>query len=157
MNRFLGGLILLTIGAISCAGGNGDLAARARAQYLAGDAAAAESFRQLQAVEPDNTEAAYFLARIARESASDWRARSSRRMMNEVDRAWQRLDAPGAKALTDAEPVTPSPVAAKLDAIVLPTVNFNGVELDRVVTTLSLSSAEFDRAAEGVKGVNIVL
>ncbi len=158
MNRFLCWLGLLAIGANSGSAADADLAARARAQYLAGDAvAAAETFRQVQAAEPDNADAAYFLARIAREAGSGARVRSTQRMMTEVDRAWQRRDDIGVERVAAVGEAAPSPVAAKLDAIVLPSVNFNGVELDRVVNTLSLSSAEFDHAAEGVKGVNIVL
>ena len=157
MNGFLRGFGLLAIGVTACAHAEGDLAARARAQYLAGDPAAAETFRQVQTQEPNNADAAYFLARIARERESGWRARASRRMMNEVDQAWQRSEGAGMPVAGETSPVAVSPVAAKLDAIILPSVNFNGVELDRVVNTLSLSSAEFDHATGGTKGVNIVL
>jgi general secretion pathway protein D len=135
-----------------------DLPGRARAQYLAGDStAAAQTFRAVQAADPDNADAAYFLARIAREAERGVRVNTSRRMMNEVDQAWRRPGAPEATSVADDRTPERSPLAGKLEAIVLPNVNFNGVELDRVVNTLSASSAEFDHAAEGVKGVNIVL
>ena len=68
------------------------LVARGRSQYLAGEsAAAAETFRQAGAQDPGNTDAQYFLKRIADETAAgSARARTSRQMMSEVDQAWQR-------------------------------------------------------------------
>ncbi|HWA24703.1 MAG TPA: hypothetical protein VG734_03435 [Lacunisphaera sp.] len=53
--------------------------------------------------------------------------------------------------------VGPTPLRAKLDAIVLPSVNFSGMELSRVVTTLSAISQEYDYGDAATKGVNIVL
>jgi general secretion pathway protein D len=158
MNRFLGVAAIGLPLAFAEMGAAEDAVARGRAQYLAGDAvAAAETFRQVQATEPENANAAYFLARIAREAETTVRDRSSRRMMQEVDEAWRRPDSvkggPAAETIGSAT----SPLAAKLEAIVIPSVNFNGVELDKVVNTLSLISAEFDRATEGTKGINIVL
>ncbi|MDB4384615.1 hypothetical protein N9Z12_01050 [Opitutaceae bacterium] len=46
---------------------------------------------------------------------------------------------------------------AKLDAIEIPTVSFNSVELQRVVSTLSDLSREFDDGNGARKGVNIIV
>jgi len=135
------------------------LLVRGRSQYLAGDSsAAAESFRRIVALEPDNRAAAYFLRRIADESAAGAaRARTSAQMITEVNRAWQRpgvftAHPPGANGAAG-----PSPLLDKLNRIMLPSVNFSGMELGRVVNTLSAISEEFDRTGTAPKGVNIVL
>lgn len=85
------------------------------------------------------------------------RPRTSGEMIDEVDSAWQR---PG--VFTELPPgaagaVEPSPLLDKLNRIMLPVVNFSGMELSRVVNTLSVISEEFDRADSAPRGVNIVL
>ena len=136
------------------------MVARARSQYLAGEAAtAADTFRQVEKLDPGNADAAYFLKRIGSESATDGstRARTSSQMMGEVDRAWQRPGVFEEKPAGESTHTGPSPLLAKLNNIVLPNVNFSGMELSRVVNTLSVISEEFDRTGGNPKGVNIVL
>lgn len=136
------------------------LAARGRSQYLAGEAAvAAETFHQVEAREPGNAEAAYFLHRIASErpAGGSARAHTSSQMMSEVDKAWQRPGVFAEKPAPELAGTGPSPLVAKLNSIVLPNVNFSGMELSRVVNTLSVISEEFDRTGVSPKGVNIVL
>ena len=136
------------------------LVARARSQYLAGEsAAAAETFRQVENMDPGNADAAYFLKRIASESSTGGpaRARTSSQMIGEVDKAWQRPGVIEPKPASEAAGTGPSPLLAKLNTIVLPNVNFSGMELSRVVNTLSVISEEFDRTGGNPKGVNIVL
>ena len=136
------------------------LVARGRSQYLAGESgAAAETFRQVEAQDPGNTEAAYFLKRIASETPAGGTARTltSSQMMGEVDRAWQRPGVIEPKPAGEAAGSGPSPLWAKLNTIMLPNVNFSGMELSRVVNTLSVISEEFDRTGGTPKGVNIVL
>jgi general secretion pathway protein D len=136
------------------------LVARGRSQYLAGEAAAAAgTFRQVEAQDPDNTAAAYFLKRIAGETpvGGSARNRTSGQMMSEVDQAWQRPGVLEQKPAGEAAGSGPSPLWAKLNTIVLPNVNFSGMELSRVVNTLSVISEEFDRTGGTPKGVNIVL
>jgi len=136
------------------------LVARGRSQYLAGDALAAEqTFRQVGSLDPDNADAAYFLKRIAAESAASGtdRARTSARMISEVNKAWQRPDVFTEKPLEATGISRPSPLLEKLSHIVLPSVNFSGMQLSRVVNTLSVISEEFDRTGTEPKGVNIVL
>ena len=135
------------------------LVARGRGQYLAGESvAAAETFRQAEAQDPGNTDAQYFLKRIASETAAgSARTRTSSQMMSEVDKAWQRPGVIEPKPASEAAATGPSPLLEKLNAIVLPSVNFSGMELSRVVNTLSVISEEFDRTGGNPKGVNIVL
>lgn len=136
------------------------LAVRGRRQYLAGDpGAAAQTFRRVATMEPANADAAYFLQRIASESTAnaDARARTSARMINEVDRAWQRPDVSVGSPVEPAVAAETSPLREKLNRIVLPSVNFSGMELSRVVSTLSIVSEEFDQADAAPRGVNIVL
>lgn len=78
-------------------------------------------------------------------------------MISEVDQAWRRT---GTNSDLPSEPLDApgtSPISAKLDAIVLPSVNFSGMELNRVVNTLSMISQEFDHTGQETKGVNLVL
>lgn len=135
------------------------LVARGRSQYLAGEpTAAAGTFWQAEAQDPDNAEVRYFLQRIAGETAAgSARTRTSSQMMSEVDQAWQRPRMTEVKPVGEAAALAASPLLEKLDAIVLPNVNFSGMELGRVVNTLSVISEEFDRTGVSPRGVNIVL
>lgn len=129
------------------------LVAQGRSQYLAGEPAAAEqTFREVQQRDADNAEAGYFLHRIA-----DERKRTRGQMMTEVDQAWRRPAVTNAGPGQAATEAAVSPVWERLNSIVLPEVNFSGMELSRVVNTLSVISAEFDRTGAEPKGVNIVL
>jgi general secretion pathway protein D len=77
-------------------------------------------------------------------------------MLEEVNNSWQH---PGVYVDRGAEATNvavPQALAQKLASIVIPSVNFQGVELGKVVSTLSAVSEEYDKG-EGVKGVNIIL
>ena len=136
------------------------LLSQGRSQYLAGEPmTAAQTFTRVLELEPDNTVAKGFLQRIAAGTVDGnaSRVQSAAQMLNEVQRGWQR---PG--AVSDNPPGTngevgPPPLLAKLEAIVIPSVNFSGLELGRVVNTLSAISEEFDPSVVGSKGVNVVL
>ncbi len=142
------------------ASGMKELVARGRGQYLAGEHAAAEqTFRQVEAQDPANPDALFFLQRLAAEpaSANSTRAQSSAQMLMAVDEAWRRPDPTRAPdSSRPSEPGGPT-LAEKLDRIVLPSVSFSGMELSRVVNTLSLVSEEYDFTGPAPKGVNIVL
>jgi general secretion pathway protein D len=88
---------------------------------------------------------------------ADEREHASGRMLSEVNAAWRRpaLTAPGGLAAAVAG--IGSPLEDKLDGIVLPNATFTGMELGRVVNTLSLLSEEYDLTESTPKGVNIVL
>jgi general secretion pathway protein D len=137
------------------------LIVRGRGQYLAGDSAAAEAtFRRVEALDASHSEAKYFLQRIAGERVAHGdldRTKTRTQMLEEVNRAWQR---PGVyqEAPQEAAPTaTNAPMFDKLGKIMVPSVNFSGMELSRVVNTLSVVSEEFDQTGVGAKGVNIVL
>ncbi|HQY06400.1 MAG TPA: type II secretory pathway, component PulD [Lacunisphaera sp.] len=139
---------------------NAKLVARGRSQYLAGEAAAAaETFRQVEVQNPGNADARYFLQRISREepTPATARPRTSGQMLREVDQAWQRPGVFTEKQAAEGGASGPSPLVAKLHAITLPSVNFSGLELSRVVNTLSVISEEFDQTGAAPRGVNIVL
>jgi general secretion pathway protein D len=136
------------------------LIARGRSQYLAGDpSAAAQTFARVLELDPGNAYAERFMHRIANEAVDKNvdRTQTSAQLLNEVARAWQRPSVykeppPGA-----ANDGAPSPLLEKLNQIVLPNVNFSGMEIGRVVTTLSLLSEESDASGATPKGVNIIL
>ncbi len=129
------------------------LVAQGRSQYLAGDSTAAKNtFEEVAVRDAGNADSAYFLKRIAGDSNP-----ATEKMLQEVNDAWRRPRLSLGPASIGSSALDPSPLLEKLDHIVLPSVNFSGMELDRVVNTLSVISEEFDRSDQGVKGVNIVL
>ena len=136
------------------------LLARGRSQYLAGDATAARgTFQRVVAIDARNATANDFLRRLADENAADvaGRARTSAGMLAEVNRAWQRPAVRWEETARKEPEAVPPALRQKLDRIVLPSVNFSGMELSRVVNTLSVVSEEFDQTGVAPKGVNIVL
>ena len=137
-----------------------ELLSRGRFQFVAGEsAAAAQSFARVLEQDPENAEAKRFLQRIAAHNVdgnSD-RIKTNAQLLNEVSRAWQRPGVYQEKVRDAASPSGPSPLLEKLNGIILPSVNFSGMELSRVVNTLSVISEEFDKTGTTPKGVNIVL
>jgi general secretion pathway protein D len=92
----------------------------------------------------------------AAETTSADREQTRDQLLGEVEVSWRR---PGATAEpergTDAGRT--SPLAQKLEAIVLPSVSFSRTEIAQVVAALSAAAEEFDHTETGPKGVNIVL
>lgn len=136
------------------------LVAKGRSQYLAGDSdGAQETFRSVEAIDVGNAEAKSFLTRISYEKSSVGelnRTKTRAQMLEEVTNGWQR---PGVYVDNSNKVVVAPPTGdllKKLNGITIPSVNFQGVELSRVVATLSAISDEYDKS-EGVKGVNIVV
>lgn len=142
--------------------GTAELAARGRAQLAAGDLEGAQqSFREIERRDPSAAEAKIRLREIAErraESGALNRSQSRSEMLAEVAQAWQR---PGVREDRGADAAAldtqDAPLAAKLAATMIPSVSFNGVDLGRVVATLSELSEELDASAAPEKGVNIVL
>jgi general secretion pathway protein D len=134
-----------------------DLTAKGRAQFLNGDyAGAAASFKEIEARDPNDAEAKLFQLRIA-EIVSDVQKqnlyKTRAQMLSEVDQSWERpkvfeIDAD----IKNVEEVDNS-IQRKMNSIVIPQVNFSGMELTRVIESLSELSAEYD--PERI-GVNIV-
>lgn len=134
-----------------------DLLLRGRAQYLAGDYdSARQTFSEVEARAPNNREAKYFQAEIARllqvTGALD-REKTKEQMLQEVSLGWQRPQIFD-RDFNRAELEEDNGLLARLEAITFPRVSFSALPLSRVVDTLSELSADYD--PEG-KGVNMVL
>jgi general secretion pathway protein D len=134
-----------------------DLLTRGRAQYLNGDYdGAAASFMEVEARDPNNSEAKLFQTKIAEQLTAIHRqdlSKTRAQMLMEVDQGWER---PKVYDISDQKPVGPivgDRIQEKLNSISIPQVNFSGMELTRVIETLSELSVEYD--PERV-GVNIV-
>ena len=134
---------------------------RGRSQFFAGDIDGAEAtFKQIEALDPNNAMAKSFLVRISRERQSMAylnKLKTREQLLEEVSNAWQR---PGIyEERPDINPTVmgPAPLMQKLNNIIIPNVNFTEVNLNRVVNTLSAISEEFDSTDSGAKGVNLVL
>jgi general secretion pathway protein D len=139
------------------------LVAKGRSQYVAGDVdGAQETFRTVETLSADNPEAKYFLQRIAEDKTKIGtlnREKTRSQLLQEVANAWQR---PGVyiekeRDTTVTNRSDSAVLAAKLESILIPSVSFSGVELGRVISTLSAYSEEFDPSTSGTKGVNLVL
>ncbi len=137
------------------------LIARGRAQYVAGDIdGAQETFRMIEAQEPDNTVAKGFLLRIAEEKAETGvlnREKTRAQLLEEVAKSWQRPGIYEERARTTDTAAAVAPLARKLTEIVIPNVNWTRAPLADVVASLGAISEEFDPASTGTKGVNFVL
>ena len=135
-----------------------DLLTRGRAQYLNGDYdGATATFKEVEARDANNAEAKLFQTRIAEilggiHAQNQYKTREQ--MLTEVDQSWERpkvFDVNTGAQIVDAGD---SSTQRKLSSIIIPQVNFSGMELTRVIETLSELSVEYD--PERV-GVNIVV
>ena len=135
-----------------------DLLTRGRAQYLNGDYdGAAATFKEVEARDANNPEAKLFQTRIAEilggiHAQNQYKTREQ--MLTEVEQGWERpkvFDVNTGAQVVDAGD---SSTQRKLSSIIIPQVNFSGMELTRVIETLSELSVEYD--PERV-GVNIVV
>jgi general secretion pathway protein D len=138
-----------------------ELVARGRAQYQAGDIdGAQETFRAVEAREPDNTVAKGFLLRIANEKTETGalnREKTRAQLLEEVAKGWQRPGIYQERAREPDQAAAAAPLLKKLNAITLPSVSWTRAPLGEVVTSLSAISEEFDATGAGLKGVNVVL
>jgi len=91
------------------------------------------------------------------QAGTEERALTSGQMLQEVREAWRRPVSDSSLPGPSTDQESTAPIVAKLDRIVLPAVNFNGMELNRVLNTLSLVSQEYDQPDAGSRGVNIAL
>lgn len=137
------------------------LIAKGRAQYVAGDIdGAQETFRQVEAQEPDNTVAKGFLLRIAQEKAETGalnREKTRTQLLEEVAKSWQRPGIYQERTRAQEQGADAAPLVKKLNEITLPVVSFTRAEIGQVVQALSAASEEFDTSGALTKGVNIVL
>ena len=139
-----------------------DLWAGARADYNSGSLERSrDALREVLALDPSNQAARRLVNQIddeLRANPEAWRQQTRRSLISEVEQAWRR---PGTAAPPSEEAgygaAARNPLFEKLDAIEIPTVSFNSVELQRVVSTLSDLSREFDNGGGARKGVNIIV
>ncbi|RKX30461.1 MAG: type II secretory pathway, component PulD [Verrucomicrobia bacterium] len=132
-----------------------------RSQYVAGDLRGSEAtFKEVETLDPGNAEAKNFLRRIAEQRRrTGWldKAKTREQLLAEVTQSWQRpgvyeeQDRPGPAEDEQA------PLRRKIEGIVIPNVSYSGVGLSSVINGLSQISSEYDSAAGGQRGVNIVL
>ena len=131
-----------------------DLIARGRAQYLNGDYdGASATFKEVEARDTNNTVAKLFQIKIAEilggiHKQNHYKTREQ--MFTEVDQQWERPKVFDISATNVAEADEGGRIQDKLNAIVIPQVNFSGMELTRVVETLSELSVEYDPERIGV-------
>ncbi|MGZ0656664.1 type II secretory pathway, component PulD [Coraliomargarita sp. W4R72] len=133
-----------------------DLLTRGRAQYLNGDYDGASStFKEVEARDANNSEAKLFQTKIAELLGNIHKQnfyKTREQMLTEVDQSWERPKVFDVQSGAQDVVVNPG-LQEKLNGIVIPQVNFSGMELTRVIETLSELSVEYD--PERV-GVNIV-
>ncbi|MGJ8654060.1 MAG: type II secretory pathway, component PulD [Opitutaceae bacterium] len=136
-----------------------DLLTRGRAQFLNGDYdGAAASFREVEARDANNAEAKLFQTRIAELLGGIHKQnfyKTREQMLTEVDQSWERPKVFDITATGPKDKGGDSVTARKMNSIVIPQVNFSGMELTRVIETLSELSVEYDTDPSD-RGVNIV-
>ncbi len=131
-----------------------DLVARGRAQFINGDYDGASStFKEVEARDANNAEAKLFSKRIAiilGDIHENNLYKTREQMLTEVDQQWDR---PKVFDITEGaikQGTGPSAVQQKLTSIIIPQVNFTGMELTLVIETLSELSLEYDSERAGV-------
>ena len=131
-----------------------DLLARGRAQYLNGDYdGASATFQEVEARDANNTEAKLFQAKIAKVLSVIHKQnfyKTREQMMSEVEQQWERPKVFDISAANTVEVDEGGRIQDKLNSIVVPQVNFSGMELTRVVETLSELSVQYDPERIGV-------
>lgn len=125
-----------------------------RAQYLNGDVLGAEqTFREVETLDVYNAEAKSMLTRIADEKRTRVhldREKTKTQMLEEIGSAWQRPQIYVERPPAEAEPDALGPIEQKLNSIIIPSVNFDGLEFTRAINTLSAISREYDPDGQGV-------
>lgn len=137
-----------------------DLLTRGRAQYLNGDYDGASStFKEVEARDANNAEAKLFQTRIAELLGGIHKQnfyKTRKQMLTEVDQGWERPKVFDISTAQMAETDQGGRIQDKLNSITIPQVNFSGMELTRVIETLSELSVEYDQSGTTPRGVNIV-
>lgn len=135
-----------------------DLLVRGKAQYVAGEyAAARQTFAEASSWEPDNPEVRKFLTRLAQVELTGARQEkqlTKAEMLVEVARGWERPRVFSRETAATGDE-TDAGLREKLASIVIPKVVFNNVPLSKVIDTLSALSEEYDSASQGVNMVFI--
>ncbi|MEO0510024.1 MAG: type II secretory pathway, component PulD [Verrucomicrobiota bacterium] len=131
-----------------------DLLTRGRAQYLNGDYDGAQrTFKEVEARDANNAEAKLFQTRIAEilgEIHGQNFYKTREQMLTEVEQAWERPKVFDISVGNTEVVDEGGRIQDKLNAIVIPQVNFSGMELTRVIETLSELSLVYDPEQQGV-------
>ena len=131
-----------------------DLLASGRAQYLNGDYDGAQTtFKEIEARDANNAEAKLFQLKIAEilggiHKQNFYKTRGQ--MMTEVDQQWERPKVFDISTSNGPVVEDGGRIQDKLNSITIPQVNFSGMELTRVIETLSELSVEYDSERAGV-------
>ncbi|MFL2826200.1 MAG: type II secretion system protein GspD [Coraliomargaritaceae bacterium] len=129
----------------------------ANAQILAGDLAGATStLLEIEARNPNSKEAKLLSLKLSQalENVQGLNIDKTRAtMMNAVDNSWDRPKVFQIENSVTAEEVSAPSLQRKLESIKLPKINFTGMELTRVIESLSELSLEYDSEGEGVNMV----
>jgi general secretion pathway protein D len=135
-----------------------DLITRGRAQFLNGDYEGAQAtFKEVEARDANNAEAKLFQTRIASilgDIHEQNHYKTRRQMLTEVDQAWERPKVFDVTTTT-VRKTDDGGLQEKLNSIIIPQVNFAGMELTRVIETLSELSAVYDPTGEGLNIIPI--
>lgn len=122
---------------------------------------ARRALEEILLIDPGHSAARRLAQRIDNETAADpvqWRQETRRSLINEVEQSWRRPAAVVADAENaGSDRADSNPLMQELESTLIPNVSFSSVELQRVVSTLSDLSREFDSNADGMHGVNIIV
>ena len=129
----------------------------ANVQILAGDLAGATStLLEIEARNPNSKEAKVLSLKLSQalENVQGLNIDKTRAtMMNAVDNSWDRPKVFQIENSVTAEEASAPSLQRKLESIKLPKINFTGMELTRVIESLSELSLEYDSEGEGVNMV----
>jgi general secretion pathway protein D len=129
----------------------------ANSQITIGDLAGATStLFEIEARNPNSKEAKLLSLKLseALENVQGLNIDKTRAtMMNAVDNSWDRPKVFQIENSVTAEEVSAPSLQRKLESIKLPKINFTGMELTRVIESLSELSLEYDSEGEGVNMV----
>jgi len=89
--------------------------------------------------------------------AAPEREQTRQELIEDVARSWRRPEVRVDGEIPPEASTTASPIAAKLDRIVVPAVSFTKATLAQVVATLTAAAEEYDSTAGSRRGVNLVL
>ncbi len=138
-----------------------NLMQKGRVQYLYGDYdGARRTFKNIEALDPHNMQAKTYLGLISEKLsvAGDKSYQLTRQeMINEVDGMWRYPTVYQGDTVVANVGSVSSPIAAKLEDIIIDEIILDEVPLSRVVNTLSILSTENDKSNDISKGVNIAL
>lgn len=134
------------------------LLAKGRAQFLAGEpAAAAETLRRAETLAPADRDVRDWRIRAEAVAGDAARRVSGAELLGDVAGAWLRPP-PARDAAPEPRVAESAGLRTKLEAIRIAAVSFNAAPLSRVVPALATLSRECDPAADETKrGVNVVL